>query len=124
VHDPPEQVCVQSPWAHCIEQLVHVWSQLLWAHVPVHVEPDGQTYWQSERLPAHVSEHEAPAGQVTASTRTRRCPRPHRRHPCRRPEACWCCHRIRQEEALRQWTGALRDRRGYACRGRILPSSP
>jgi hypothetical protein len=34
------------------------------AQSPVHVDPDGHTYWQSLRVPEHVSEHAAPAAHV------------------------------------------------------------
>jgi len=68
-HEPPVHCCVQPPWAHCIEQvaLSQVCWQSLSAHVPAHVDPDGHVYWQSLRSPAHVSEQEAPTGQLQDS---------------------------------------------------------
>jgi hypothetical protein len=66
VHVPPVQVWTQSPSVQIIEQvaLVQVSWQSPMAHVVWHVEPDAQEYWQSLRLPAHVSAQEMFAAHV------------------------------------------------------------
>jgi hypothetical protein len=66
VQEPPVQVWVQSPCAQSMEHVaeMHVWLQSFSAHVLLHRAPGAHSYWQSLRPPPHVSMQAALAAHV------------------------------------------------------------